>query len=225
MTQNNDGDKKWNTSQMKKWIIVGSTAIVGLALALVIGVALAPQYLTQPVESKSVETKIEQQHETTEGDYYFHMCGDEKDPRKVPGTPENPAKLSRTTGEKITIPFCVSADNKTSEALLIGLESYREGPVASTTMKDASLQGKIADGIIASIDKPSLSIQASERVGDSAWSPSKNNGSADNFSVVLSANPDAELGKQMFGVSMFEPDETGVSGAVIIQWVYIDIVE
>ncbi|AIC17302.1 hypothetical protein NVIE_030250 [Nitrososphaera viennensis EN76] len=142
---------------------------------------------------------------------------------KVPGNPENPAKLSRSASEQATIQLCYSADATTSKVLLFGLELHREGPVTLTTMEDGSAQGQIAKGIIASIGKPSITIRGSSTLGDST--SGSNNHVIDKLNLVVTTNPDAEMGKHMFGVSMFKPDETGVSGMLLIQWVYVDIVE
>lgn len=219
---NNNGNK--NENSMRKKIVMGIIAVGALLSVILILIISFQPSLTVPAESKSVATTIDQQNGVSRGDFYFHICGDEQDPAKTIGTPENPAILSRSLGEATTISFCVSADDKESKVLLVGLESYASGPISST-MNNGKFEGRVAEGVTASVDKSSLSIAASNKNADSSWSPSKNNGAVDTFAVSVSADTSAQLGKQMFGVSMSKPDENGVSGGLIIQWVYVNVVE
>lgn len=210
---------------MRKLIIIGSIAAVGvvaLALVMVMSMTFIPQSLPQSAESKTVVTSINRQNETTVGNFEFHICGEETaDPRNVPGEPEHPAQLSRSAGEKVTIPFCVTAVDKNSKVLLIGLQTRESGSIHLTALQDGSAQGKIANGIVASLDKTSLPINSMTTLATPI--PGSNYHVADRFNVTLAVSPDAPLGRQMIGVSMLEPDETGVSGLKSTVFVYLEV--
>ena len=91
------------------------------------------------------------------------------------------------------------------------------------SLQDTSAKAETTDGLTVSIYRPILSTNAMTKM-DYVLS----NGSypvGDTFNVSITANSDAKLGVHIIGISMFEPDESGVSGLGSTVFVYVETTE
>jgi hypothetical protein len=201
-----------------------TTAIA--AIALIATIALVAPFSLQPAASQpgaTSVTKIISRHQTIIGDFFFRSCVTGNDPHINPQKPWVDVTLSRSSGEKVTIPFCIAANRDTAKVFDLHFNPRPNDMINETKLPDGSLQGTMANGIVASLDMGKLNL------------PAKNNGTISNsqqknvddnkFNLHLTAGPNTTLGEHLMGIWVMELDKTGQTGQTIIQWVHIHIVK
>lgn len=196
-----DIEEKQNESRQneKKIAIVVSAVAVVMALGLSVDNQLQQILAREPIkEIKIADIK-------TVGAFYFHICGDEVDPAKIPGTPENPLVLKKGQGQK-TISFCVRSTETESK--------YWE--IRATDIDSLSDPPKY--GIKTDVEKKFLNMPAYQGNKDDFAS---GKGNVDHFNVFVSADKDAELGQHSFLIQAEYSSDLG--GDIIGQVVSVDI--
>ena len=179
----------------KKMSLVAGIAALA-TLVVVVGIISIPLTIANPQSSdiSSIDAKYQV-------DLYFNICGEEKDPKAVSGTPENPITLKRGLGQ-VTVPFCI---------LNVSPEP-RTWKLVAGDSDNISLNPR--HGIKASFDNNFLILPA--RV-EEEMHYHDGKGNAPDFIVHVSADNNAELGMHSFAVESLYPtgNVTLVKGYVV----------
>ena len=231
MGEENKDDTKRSSRGLNTARIVAYTSI---AAAVAIGLVVAFQMTSQralppPAESVMPITNVSRVDDIIYGNFSFHRCGElTKDPEDVPGAPENPAKLSRSSGEEVIIPLCIVSANNNNVYLVrqIELRDPEAGEfevLSMTTMQDGAVKANSTEGLTVSLGKSAFRSDAMERLDTELTGDKEMVG--ETFDVVITAGADAELGTQLIGIALAEPDASGVRAFGSTLYLYVDIVE
>lgn len=205
--------------------------MVSTVVFMVLAIVLVADFPLQSADSQQQQpatTTIVRGNETIVGDFSFANCMTEKDPHITQGLPWVDVKLSRGSGDKVVIPFCIAANRDMPKVFDIHFDPRPDDMIEKETklLPDGSLQGMMANGIVASISTGTLHLPAKGASSEQQGSAGKGDHDDDNrFYLTLTAGPNTTLGKHLIGVWVMQRDETGVTGQTIIQWVHVKIVE
>lgn len=203
-----------------------SAAVVVFATLLVVGtnqLASVP-----PAHSISTPTNVSSKNTVVYGDFGFNMCDQGKDPMVTPGEGEDPAKASRSLGDKVTLPFCVTS-SKTNKVILVDFieptnpTTGQRDLIKLSVFSNGTAVGKTRDGMTVYVDKPKL--RTNEMTKLAVPSPGENITLTGGFHVTFVPSTDAELGVHRIGISMFEPDSNGVTGLRTTVYAYVNVVQ
>ncbi|MDE1832436.1 MAG: hypothetical protein KGI02_08725 [Thaumarchaeota archaeon] len=190
-------EKMLKNSLKRKTIVTSLIAVIVMALVVVL-------VLPQEIGAKQAVPLVKSQGNTVKEGFFFSICGEQKDPSKVAGTPLNPAVIKR--GSEITIPFCVRSTDTTAKTWELAA-------------RDSVDLGKSPqNGISVSFDGNSLQVPAyAGNVDDFA----KGKGNTLTFNAHFGANTAAKTGIQRVIIEARHPTDFGTQ--VLGYVVYLNV--
>jgi hypothetical protein len=220
-----------DASGVKKDIAI-LTAIAWVAASLSIAaIFLNPQNTpsSQPQQTLlPTPINITRQNEVIRGNFTLDRCGELiHDPSDVEGAPENPAILSRSEGDQVTIPLCIRAALGERFLKLDQVKVESAGPargdievIRFIPMQDGSIQATSERGLDIYVSKSSFLTDGMERLDFEG----RDDVVDETFNVTIAANPEAKFGTHMVGIGIIEPDNTGVRGFGSTLFLYVEVV-
>lgn len=193
----------WRMKKMLRNSLKRKTIVTGLMAAIVMGLVVA-LVLPQEIGARQAIPLVKSQGNAVKEGFFFNICGEQKDPSNVKGTPLNPAVVKR--GSEITILFCARSTDTTAKAW----ELAARDPV--------HLGDSPQNGISVIFDSKSLQVPAYEgSVDDFA----KGKGDTLTFNVHFGANVTAKTGIQRVVIEARHPTDLGTQ--VLGYVVYLNV--
>lgn len=193
-----------NKPFMKKIVV-----IVGVIASAVVSAIFA----TSLSPARTVTSENPQQNIVVNGTgiaqsvgFYFRICGDEVDPLKTLGNPEDPI-IAREGEIKIaSIAFCRTGTSDKNTQWSLKLESGDHRPIRTTKTAAGKLVGSIAKGVTVTLDTDFIYVAAAQM---DATSKTVKSPSTTTFNLSVDIAKDAEQGKHAFFVFASKPDSVG----------------
>jgi hypothetical protein len=145
--------------------------------------------------------------------FYFHICGDEIDPAKTLGTPEDPIIVKQGTEQTVNVPFCGYSIEPNKAMWLLKLNSGGKAPdympLPTTTMTklpSGAVTGNVTKGLAATLDRGFIDVQAAKL---DPVTKAVVSATSVKFNVIVHVTKDAEPGMHVFYIFASKPNGYG----------------